>query len=123
MSKSGVARNSLGAAYVAAEALYDNAVAMSLFLDAWSRRFVTPDLNPSAANHLRQNLMNAQSNLNALRQALAEALDAVATETGDKPCPVSDGCGGGRVRGRSATPAGSAPGAPFGVSGPDGSSI
>jgi len=71
------ARNALGPAYAAADALYSNGVALTLFLDAWSRATVTPRLNESAAQHLRHNLMNAQSNLNALRQALADALDAV----------------------------------------------
>ena len=72
-------RNALGPAYNAAESLYENAVALSLFLDAWSKRNVTPRLNESAAQHLRHNLINAQSNLTALRQALAEALDAMPT--------------------------------------------
>lgn len=113
-------RNALGPAYAAADALYSNGVALALFLDAWSKRHVTPRLNQSAAQHLRQNLINAQSNLNALRQALADALDAV--PTGDQPWPANADCDDGPVRGSCATPAESAPGGLSGSSGRAGDS-
>lgn len=110
-------RNALGPAYSAADALYENTVALTLFLDAWSKRHVTPRLNESAAQHVRHNLVNAQANLNALRQALAEALDSVPAGEGEAGWQASEGCDEGRVRGRSATPAGSALGGPSGISG------
>lgn len=110
-------RNALGPAYSAAEGLYANGVALTLFLDAWSRVGVTPRLNESAAQHLRHNLINAQSNLNALRQALAEALDAMPQTGGEVGWQASEVCDGEPVRGKSATPAGSAHGGPSGFSG------
>lgn len=68
-------RNTLGPAHAAAESLYDNAVALAQLLDAWSRRDRCPDLTPDAAGYLTHNLVNAQANLDALRQALADWLD------------------------------------------------
>lgn len=69
-------RNSLGAAHAAAEGLYDNVSNLALLLDAWSIYGRDPALTENAAAYLRHNLINAQSNLDALRQALADALDA-----------------------------------------------
>lgn len=110
-----ILRNALGDAYGAADGLYENALALSLFLDAWSKRHVTPRLNESAAQHVRHNLVNAQSNLTALRQALAEALDAM--PTGDQPWPANADCDEEPVRGSYVIQTESAPGGLSGFSG------
>lgn len=114
-------RNELGAAYAAADALYLNGVALTIFLDAWSRAGVTPRLNVSAAAHLRHNLVNAQGNLSALREALAVALDEILVE-GEAVWQASDNCADGPVKGNFDTPAGSAQGGPSGFSGIGGGS-
>lgn len=64
-------RNALGPAHACAEGLYDNAVALALFLDAWSKRERTPDFSDAARAHLVHNLLNAEANLALLRHALA----------------------------------------------------
>lgn len=61
-----VQRNELDAAYQHAEALYDNAVALSQFLDAWSKRDRAPDFGPESADHVFNHLQEAMINLDAL---------------------------------------------------------
>ena len=63
-------RNDLASAYSMAEGLYDNAIALSIFLDAWSKRDRTPQFTPDARDYLRHNLINAQENLDMLQSAL-----------------------------------------------------
>lgn len=64
-------RNTLGPAYTAAEALYDNAVALSQLLDAYSKRDRCPELTADAYDYLTHNIINAEENLALLRHALA----------------------------------------------------
>lgn len=80
-----IRRNTLGPAHSCAEGLYDNAIALALFLDAWSRRERTPDLNPAAIEHLRHNLINAEANLDMLRQVLAPHLYPPETQPDTQP--------------------------------------
>ncbi len=68
-------RNTLGPAYTAAESLYTNAVALSLLLDAYSKRDRAPTLSANTRDYISHNLLNAEENLHLLRQALADALD------------------------------------------------
>jgi len=68
-------RNTLGPAYQHAESLYNNAVALSQILDAYSRRHRAPDLTPDARDYISHNLLNAGENLALLRQTLADSLD------------------------------------------------
>lgn len=78
-------RNTLGPAYQHADELYDNAVALSQILDACSKRHRAPELTDDARNYISHNLLNAQENIDQLRQSLAHWLD-----TGD-PTPENGG--------------------------------
>jgi len=68
-------RNALGPAYVAADNLYNHALTLARMCDTWSKSDRGPHITPVAATLLRHNLSQAQDNLAALRQALAESLD------------------------------------------------
>ena len=110
-------RNSLGPAYTVAESLYDNAVALSIFLDAWSKRDRTPKFTPDARDYLCHNLINAQENLDLLRQALANSLD-----TQEELCPANDASAAAVVTANAATPVAAAPVAPSAPSNTNGPS-
>lgn len=63
-------RNSLEAAYRVAEALYDNANNLALFLQVWSRYEITGLWDPEALDWLAQNVFQARTNLEALEEEL-----------------------------------------------------
>jgi hypothetical protein len=73
-------RNTLGPAYACAEGLYDNAVALSQILDAYSKRHRAPALTADARDYISHNLLNAENNLARLRLALTHALTTGETQ-------------------------------------------
>ena len=66
-----VIRNPLGPAYDHADVVYDNVANLVQFLDAWSRDGREPALNAGATNYLLHNIVNAETSLAELRQALS----------------------------------------------------
>ncbi len=110
-------RNTLGPAHTAADALYDNAIALSQILDAWSKRDRCPALTPDARDYIRHNLTNAQANLTAIRQSLADWID-----TQEQPCPANADSAAAAANANNPTPPAPPPAAPSGTNATNGSS-
>ena len=65
-------RNTLGPAYISAEALYDNASTLVGLLDAWSL-LGRPAISPEARALIEHNIINARSALVAIERAIHPA--------------------------------------------------
>jgi len=65
-------RNTLGPAYISAEALYDNASALVGLLNAWSLLGRRPPvkISPEAQALIEHNIINARSALVAIERAI-----------------------------------------------------
>ncbi len=110
-------RNTLGPAHTAADALYGNAIALAQILDAWSKRDRCPALTPDARDYIRHNLINAQANLTAIRQALADWID-----TQETTWPANAACAAAAAQANSPTLPAPPPVAPSGINATNGSS-
>ena len=62
-------RNTLGPAYISAEALCDNAITITDILDSWSL-LGRPAISPEAQALIEHNIINARSALRAIENAI-----------------------------------------------------
>ena len=62
-------RNTLGPAYISAEALCDNAIAIADLLDSWSVNGRRP-ISPEARALIEHNIINARSALVAIERSI-----------------------------------------------------